>query len=309
VWRAEHALERPAVLGLLEQREDTATVVVHHHENQIRARLAGAEEQAGRVVQERQVTQQGSGRAATAPLMCQGGARRGGNRPVDPARAAAGEHAQPRARRHLLVEVTDRQAGRRPQQRAVRQRRGQVTGQPGLGEQVTTVEDRGRGGLGRRVSRSPGRQPFGARWPAAPAGQPDRRRHVGGAARRVGPVSPALGDDHVPGGLTGTGGRPQVSQLRPGQARPARRHDDVWPVTGHELGRVKQVRVGGEAHRPGPRPRRGLGEYRPAGLPGQPKEGCRVAAAVAADDHSPLGPRQFKDWAGHGAEIAVPGRA
>jgi len=233
VRRAEHALERPVVLGLLEQREDAATVVVHHDEDQVGARLTGAEEQAGRVVQERQVAQQGRGGAAAARLMCQGGAHRGGDRPVDPARAPAGQHAEPGARRHLLVEVADRQAGRRPQQRAVRQRRGQVTGEPGLGEGGVAIEDRGRGGAGGRVRRPPRGQPARLGRPLGGAGQPQRRCHVGGAAGRVGPVPPALGDDHVAGGRARV--RPQVGKLRPGQARPPRRDDHVWPVTSHKL--------------------------------------------------------------------------
>ena len=138
--------ERPVVLGLLQQREDAAAVVVRHHQDQVGARLAGAEEQAGRVVQEREVAQQRRGGAAPRALVGQGGTGRGGDHPVDPARAPAGQHPEPGARRHLLIEVADRQAGRGPQQRAVRQRRRQVTREPRLGQ----AGPRGRGSRSRR---------------------------------------------------------------------------------------------------------------------------------------------------------------
>jgi len=69
VRRAEHPLERPAVLRLLQQREDAAAVVVGHHDDQVGPRFPGADEQAGRVVQEREVAQQGRGRAAPRALV------------------------------------------------------------------------------------------------------------------------------------------------------------------------------------------------------------------------------------------------
>src|SRR5690606_41912600 len=56
----EDALEalRLGILGLLEQREDPAAVVVDHHDGQVRALLARPEQQAVDVVQERQVADQ-----------------------------------------------------------------------------------------------------------------------------------------------------------------------------------------------------------------------------------------------------------
>ncbi len=96
-------------------------------------------------------------------------------------------------------------------------------------------------------------------------------------------------------------GRAEVGELAAGQAGPPGRHDDVRPVFGDELGRVEQVRIGGQAHRPGPGTGGGLGEHRPARLPGQAQQRRGVAAAVAADDHAALGPRQFQGTCPGGA--------
>ena len=72
-------------------------------------------------------------------------------------------------------------------------------------------------------------------------------------------------------------------------------------MTGHEGGRVEEIGVGGQAHRPGPGTGGGLGEHRPARLPGQAQQRRGVAAAVAADDHAALGPRQFQGTCPGGA--------
>ncbi len=287
---AEHPLERPVVLRLLQQREDAAAVVVGHDQDQVGPRLPRADEQARGIVQEREVTHQGSGGTAARALVSQRRTGRRGDHAVDPARAPAGQHGQPGPRCHLLVQVADGQAGRRPQQCAVRQGRRQVPGEPRLGEGLAVGEE-GRGrGRGRRVGRAPGRQPVRAGAGAGPPGQPYRRHHVGGTAHRVGPVPRALRDDHVAGRRT----RFQVAELSAGQPGPPGGHDDVRPVRRQEPGRFEQVLVGGQAHRPGPRARRGLGEHRPASLLRQVQQRRGVGAAVTADDHPALGPRQVQ---------------
>ncbi len=87
---AEQPLERAGAGGLLQGGEDAAAVVIDHDQAQVGPRLARAEGQAGRVVQERQVADQRERRAAVG----QRGADRRGGGAVDAAGAAAGQHAQ-----------------------------------------------------------------------------------------------------------------------------------------------------------------------------------------------------------------------
>ena len=233
---AEHPLEGCGERGLLQQREDPAPVVVDHDQHQVGARLLRPGEQAGRIVQERQVAEQGDGGAAPGPLMGERRPARGGDQAVDAARAPAGQHRDSGPRRHLLIEVADGEAGGGPQQRPVRQGGRQVAGEPGLAGGVIGVEDGGGGGARRRVRGQPRRQPSGAgRARARPAGPPRRRRWRSGpdppsapaparsrraaAARR--PARPSSGSRAGRG--TAPAGRPRRSL--PAGARPRTRRE------------------------------------------------------------------------------------
>ena len=135
--------------------------------------------------------------ASAAPIAAEVGA-------VDAAGASAGQDADPVAGRHVVVQVADGQAGRRPQQGAVRQRRREVPRQPRFGQDVPGVEDLVRGAAGRRVRPQPRFQPGRAR-PAPSAvpvgfratGQADSRGHVRGGTRRIVPPAGLPGDDDV----------------------------------------------------------------------------------------------------------------
>ena len=210
VRRAEHPLERPVVLRLLQQREDAAAVVVGHDEDQVGPRLPGTDEQAGGVVQEREVAYQGGGGTAPRALVGQRGTGRRGDHAVDPAGAPAGQHPEPGPRRHLLIQVTDGQAGRGPQQGAVRQGRRQVPREPRLGQALAVVEDGRRRGRGRRIGRAPGGQPRGARG----AGPPPHRGRP--ASRTAGTTSVALraGSAQCPGPCATTTCRTGAAVLR-----------------------------------------------------------------------------------------------
>ena len=61
-----------------------------------------------------------------------------------------------------------------------------------------------------------------------------------------------------------------------------------------ELWRPEQVLVGGQRTGSAAGAGGGLGEYRPARLPGQVNQGQRVVVAVAADHHAAFGPRQLE---------------
>ena len=61
-----------------------------------------------------------------------------------------------------------------------------------------------------------------------------------------------------------------------------------------ELRRREQVLVGGQCAGPAAGAGRGLGQHRPARLPGQLDQGQRVVVAVAADHHAAFGPWQLE---------------
>ena len=108
---AEHPLEGRGERGLLQQGEDPAPSLLTTTSSRSGRGSSGLGEQAGRVVRER-----GSpSRAAAGPPRPAGGRgrpARGGDQAVDAARAPAGQHRDPRPRRHLLVEIADGEAGR-----------------------------------------------------------------------------------------------------------------------------------------------------------------------------------------------------
>ena len=224
--------------------------------------------------------------------------------PSTAAGAAAGQHPDPGPRRHVQVQVADRQAGRRPQQRAVRQRGRQVTGQPGLGERLARVEDRVGGAAAprRRPAARPRARPSRGPGPGRGPDSRDRRRHVGRAPGRVGPAPGSLGEHHVPG-RRGPGPAAQERQLAAGQPGPAGRDDDLGPVPGDESRRAEQVAVGRQRVRAAPGAGRRLGEHRPARRLGQLEQRRRVVVTVPADHHPALGPLQPQRLA------AVRGRA
>ena len=159
---------------------------------QVGPRLFRPGEQAGRVVQERQVAEQGDGGPAAGPLVGERRPARGRDQAVDAARTPAGQHRDPGPRRHLLIEVADGQAGRGPQQRPVRQRRRQVAGEPGLAESASSASRMAAAArAGRRVRRQPGRQPARRRpAPGPPASRTAAATSVAvraGSAQRPGP--------------------------------------------------------------------------------------------------------------------------
>ena len=298
VRRAEDALERagPGEGRLLQQGENPAAVVVDHDQAQVGGGLTRAEDQPGRVVQERQVPQEGEGRSAACGLVGQGRAdrRRGGA--VDAAGAAAGQDTDPGAGRHVVVQVADGQAGRRPQQGAVRERGPEVPGQPRFAQGVGGVQDLVGGAAGRRIRPQPRFQPAGAR-PAPSAvpvgfravGQADSRGHVGGGARRIVPPAGLPGDDDV-------ARRREFEQagLLAGQAGAPRGDDDVRPVRAHEFGRAEQVLVGGQRVAAAAGAGGRFGQDGPARGLGQFAKRSGVVVAVTADDQAALDPRQLQ---------------
>ena len=265
--------------GLLQGGEDAAAVVVGDHQDEVRAGFLRAREQPGRVVQERQVTQERGGRAAAGRLMRERRPGRRRDQPVDAARSPAGQHPQAVPDGQVPVQVADGQAGRGPQQRPVRQGRAEVAGQPGLGQLTACVQDRVGGAAGGRIrllpsAQPPGRPAPGRRGPARGPGQPHRRGHVGGGAGRVGPAARSLGQDDLPGAVRR--GLAQERRLAPGQPRAARADDQVRAVRGQKSRVLEQVLVGGERVAALPHPGRRLGQHRPARRGRQPEQPGRV---------------------------------
>ena len=126
VGRAEEPLEAVGVrrVALLEHREDRAAVVVDDHDRQVGHGLAGPDDQAVGVVQERHVAHQ---RERPRAVRAGRARRRSRSRSVPsmPGQAAVGDHLAARAdlvARHHQVEVADRAGRADDQQPAGRER-------------------------------------------------------------------------------------------------------------------------------------------------------------------------------------------
>ena len=101
-----------------EEVEDPATVVVQQHDRQREPEPAGGEQPAD-VVGERDVADQQHDRSVVGRGR---GAEGGGDRAVDPVRAAVGEHARPvLAGGDELLDVADRHRGGDEQRRLARE--------------------------------------------------------------------------------------------------------------------------------------------------------------------------------------------
>ena len=107
--RTEQSLEGAHVsrFALLQSGEDAATVVVGHHEPEIRPRLFRSDHQAGRVMQRGQITEQRMGRALQSKRNAGGGR----DTPVNPGKSAIGVDRWSRGVDGREVEITDRAGG------------------------------------------------------------------------------------------------------------------------------------------------------------------------------------------------------
>jgi hypothetical protein len=104
---AGHAAAEPS---RLEPLEDAAAVVVDHDHAQVGPRLPGPDRQPGGVVQQGQVPDQRErDRPGMVGRMRERRPGRGGEGPVDPARAPAGHHPQVRPRRQREIDIPHRQ--------------------------------------------------------------------------------------------------------------------------------------------------------------------------------------------------------
>ncbi len=281
--RAEEPLERTGKSRLLQGGEDPAAVVVDHDQAQVGPRLTRPEGQAGRVVQEGQVPDQGERRAAVS----QRGSDRRRHRTVDPAGPPAGHDADVSAGYGMKINIPNGHTARGPQKCVFRQPEDQVPGQARFGQPVLPVEDGVHRVAGRAVGPEPRVQP-GLR-PGWRASEPESRGDVGGGPLRVRPVSRPLPDDDMPADRSG-----QEDRLGPGKPWPPGRHDDIGAIRPDEFRRREQVLVRGQRVRPVPGPGRRLREHRPARLLGQLNQRRRVIVAVAADHHAAFGPGQLE---------------
>ena len=275
------ACRRPARTGrgarLRQQREDPAAVVVDHHQAQVRPRLAGPEDQAVLVVQERQVAHERVG----GPVVRQRRAHRRGHQPVDarrrpgwPAAGARAGAASPGPGRGSACEEPQNSSA------PFGQRADQVAGQPRLAEARRRRAPR-RPRRARPPRRPAARRAARCRHPRPPGSPPPAATWV---ADRVGSGQrPRSRGDHDV--LVGAAAASDSSGR--GQPGPAQRDHHVGPVRVGELGRrragsgrrTRVVAVAGAAVR--------------LGSTGQPAIAGRgdVAARVAAPSPTTSTPR------------------
>ena len=147
---AEQALEVAGEVGLWEEGEDPAAVVVDDDEDRLHVAAPG-QQQPILVVEHGEVPGEGDGR----PPPCQRGPEGGGDETVDAARAAVGHHPQAASRAHERLQVPDRHARCGHKGRAVRAPGGEVPGGPRLCCGLLGVED----GVDRRAGGPLGLQP------------------------------------------------------------------------------------------------------------------------------------------------------
>ena len=107
VRRAEERLEVLGQVGLGQEREDAATVIVDHDEGDVEPAARGAEE-AVRIVQEAQIAEERHDRTRRRG----GHAKRGRDEAVDTVHAAIGEEPDAVTRRGEALDVAHRHARR-----------------------------------------------------------------------------------------------------------------------------------------------------------------------------------------------------
>ena len=227
--------------------------------------------------------------STVSPRTGRGHAERGRDRPVDPVRAAVGEHAERRlAGREERLDVADRHRGGDDERRLGRQQRAE------LGRHARLVQprrpdhlgDRPRGGpVGRRASRRARRCPCAcaAACPRAPRASRAGRRRRSCATTPAGSCQADSGSNATCSASSPASHVPQ----RLGGRQVADAQDEVRRVRGRPLGIAQQRVVVRDRGRPAAGAGDRLGQQRRAralGERGERRGQARVALRPAGDD-------------------------